>query len=313
MSAVPTPPELPAGLLALPDHGPTWQPWLDGLPRTLARLLEDWELTPDGPATHGVCALVAPVRTPEGRPAALKVTWPHEEAEHEHLALQHWHGDGAVQLLRADPRRWALLLERARSRDLSTVDDVEACEVVGGLLARLHRPAPPQLRPLSAAVAGWAERLAALPRSAPLPHRLVAQAVALGRAFAADPATDGTLVHTDAHYANVLAADREPWLVIDPKPLSGDPHYEPAPLLWNRWGEVAAAPAGVRVAVRRRLDAVVDALGLDPDRARDWVVVREACNALWVLEGAATAGRGLTPAESADLTVAVAVTKAVQD
>jgi len=313
VNPVPNPPALPAGLLALPDHGPTWRPWLDGLPRALADLLEDWDLTPDGPATHGVCAVVLPVRTPDGRPAALKVTWPHDEAEHEPLALQHWHGDGAVQLLRADPRRWALLLERAHRRDLSAVDDVEACGVVGGLLARLHRPAPPQLRPLSAAVAGWAERLAALPRSAPLPHRLVAQAVALGRAFAADPATDGTLVHTDAHYANVLAADREPWLVIDPKPLSGDPHYEPAPLLWNRWDEVVADPAGVRVAVRRRLDAVVDALGLDPDRARDWVAVREACNALWLLEDADAAGRGLTPSESADLTIAVAVTKAVQD
>lgn len=312
MSAAPSPPAVPAGLLALPDRGPTWQPWLDGLPRMLAGLLEDWDLAPDGPTTHGFCAVVVPVRTPD-RSAALKVTWPHDEAEHEHLALQHWHGDGAVQLLRADPRRWALLLERAHRRDLSTVDDVEACGVVGGLLARLHRPAPPQLRQLSVAVAGWAERLAALPRSAPLPHRLVAQAVSLGRALADDPATDGTLVHTDAHYANVLAADREPWLVIDPKPLSGDPHYEPAPLLWNRWEEVAADPAGVRVAVRRRLDAVVDALGLDPDRARDWVAVREACNALWLLKDAIAAGRALTPAESADLTIAIAVTKAVQD
>ena len=36
----------------------------------------------------------------------------------------------------------------------------------------------------------------------------------------------GTLVHGDLHYANVLAADREPWLVIDPQPLSGDPRRQ---------------------------------------------------------------------------------------
>jgi streptomycin 6-kinase len=310
--AVP-PPALPPGLLASPAQGPTWQPWLDALPRSLADLMADWALTPDGPAAHGRCALVLPVRDADFRPAALKLTWPHEQAEHEHLALQHWHGDGSVLLLRADPHRWAMLLERATARDLSTVDDVRACGIAAGLLSRLHRPAPPQLRRLSQAVAGWSGRLAALPRSAPLPRRLVDQAVVLGRALASDPRTDGMLVHTDAHYGNVLAAEREPWLAIDPKPLSGDPHYEPAPLLWNRWPEIAADPSGVRRAVRRRLDATVDGLGLDPDRARDWVVVRQMCNALWVLEGAERSGRGLSGPERDELTIAVAIAKAVQD
>ena len=64
------------------------------------------------------------------------------------------------------------------------------------------------------------------------------QAVSLGRDFVADPASVGTLIHGDLHYENVLAGDREPWLVIDPKPTSGDPHYEVAPLLWNRWDEL---------------------------------------------------------------------------
>ena len=304
---------LPSGLLELADADETWQPWLAALPRTLAGLLEDWALTPDGDAAHGRCALVVPVLTADRVPAALKVTWPHWEAEHEHLALQHWHGEGAVELLRADPRRWALLLERARAFDLSSVDDVEACEVVAGLLARVHRPAPPQLRRLSDAVADWSARLTGLPRDAPLPRRLVEQAAALGRDLAADPATDGTLLHTDAHYQNVLAGEREPWLLIDPKPLSGDPHYEPAPLLWNRWQEALDDPLGVRAAVRRRLGAAVDGLGLDEDRARAWVVVRELCTALWLVEDAARAGRRLTMTDRDDLTRAVTIAKAVQD
>ena len=119
-------------------------------------------------------------------------------------------------------------------------------------------------------------------------------------------------MHTDLHYENVLAADREPWLAIDPKPLSGDPHYEVAPLLWNRWPE-AVGSGDVRWAVRRRLDAVVDAAGLDPDRARDWVVVRQMHNALWCLADASGRPGGLTDADRTTLTVAVAVAKAVQD
>ena len=81
--AVP-PPALPPGLLASPAQGPTWQSWLDALPRSLADLMADWALTPDGPAAHGRCALVLPVRDADFRPAALKLTWPHEQAEHDH-------------------------------------------------------------------------------------------------------------------------------------------------------------------------------------------------------------------------------------
>lgn len=84
-------------------------------------------------------------------------------------------------------------------------------------------PALPQLRTLTSYVDRWTAALAALPRSAPVPRRLVEQAVSLGRDFVADSASVGTMIHCDLHYENVLAADREPWLVIDPKPVSGDP------------------------------------------------------------------------------------------
>ena len=62
---------------------------------------------------------------------------------------------------------------------------------------------------------------------------LVEHAAAVARHLLDDPATDGTLVHLDLHAGNVLAGEREPWLVIDPKAVSGDPHAEPAPVLWN--------------------------------------------------------------------------------
>ena len=111
----------------------------------------------------------------------------------------------------------------------------------------------------------------------------------------------------------MLAADREPWLAIDPKPMDGDPHYEPAPLLWNRWDELADAGPGLRDGVRRRFHAVVDAAGLDEDRARDWVVVRMVLNAHWSVQDAERAGRGLEPDEREWITRCIAIAKAVQD
>src|SRR3954451_13138088 len=121
--------QIPAGFLAYAARGPEWASFLDRLPALLRELLEDWQLVVDGEPTHGYAAVVVPVRTTGGRPAALKVGWPHEEAEHEHLALQHWRGDGAVLLLRADPRRFAMLLERLHAEDLAELWDVEGCEV----------------------------------------------------------------------------------------------------------------------------------------------------------------------------------------
>ena len=299
---------LPDGVLAFAERGPDWATFVERLPKLAAGLLEEWQLTVDGNAMHGYCALVLPVRTAGGRPAVLKIVTPGDESEHEHLALQHWHGRGAVELLRADPHRCALLLERLHPEDLTDLWDVEACEVVAGLYARLHVPAPPQLRPLTMYVERWGTELAELPRNAPVPRRLVEQALALGRDFVADPASTGTMIHTDLHYENVLAADREPWLAIDPKPMSGDPHYEPAPMLWNRWEELAG---DVRRGVRRRFHALVDAAGLDEGRARDWVVVRMVHNALWLLQDEPDVLHRHRSDEW--LTICVAVAKAVQE
>ncbi len=296
--------QLPTTFTAAYGRSDSWARWLEGLPRLVDELVEEWALSPDGPPTHGYGALVVPVRTTGGRPAVLKVGWPHPEAEHEHLALKRWAGDGAVELLRADPKRFALLLERLHPEDLSDLWDVEACAVVAGFYSRLHVPALPQLRTLSSYVEGWTRDLAALPVSAPVPHRLVQQAVSIGRGFVGDGATDGSVIHGDLHYENVLGADREPWLVIDPKPVSGDPHYEVAPLLFNRFEELAG---DVRRGTRARFHAVVDAAGLDEDRARDWVVFRVLCNAMWGLVKADDPG----PHE--DLTMCVALAKAVQE
>jgi streptomycin 6-kinase len=304
---------LPASFVADAGRGPEFADFLDRLPRLVAELLDEWELSVDGEPTHGLCALVVPVHGRDGVPAVLKVGFPHDEGRHEHLALRHWQGNGTVRLLRADPRRWALLLERLHAeRDLTCLWDLEACEVVAGLYPRLHVEPPPQLRRLSSYVEVWTERLAALPPDAPVPRRLVEQAVALGRALVTDRATDSRMIHGDLHYENVLAGDREPWLVIDPKPMAGDPHYEVAPMLWNRWDEVVAS-GDVRDAVRRRFHTIVDTALLDEHRARDWVVVRELHNVLWTLEDAARGHRALDAEDRGWVTASVAIAKAVQD
>jgi streptomycin 6-kinase len=230
------------------------------------------------------------VRTFDGTRAVLKIGAASDVA---HLVLRRWAGDGAVRLLRADPPRRAVLLERLRAESLETVPDVDACEVVAGLYRRLHVSAMPQLRTLTSQLEQWRTDFDGLPRSAPIPHRLVEQAHALARDFADGP--NDAVLHGDLHYGTVLAADREPWLAIAPKPLNGDPHYELAPMLWHRWDELAG---DVRHGVQRRFYRLVDAAGLDEDRARGWVLVRVVREAM---------------RDPANVTKYVALAKAVQD
>ncbi len=304
--------DIPAGLRAFGDRDESRAGWLAALPRLVRDVVEEWELTYDGAPLHGYCALVVPVRTTGGRPVVLKLAWPHDEEEHEHLGLQALQGNGMVRMYRADPNRHVMLLERLHTEDLTTVGDVDACEVVAGLYRRIHIPALPQLRTLTSYIERWTADLESLPNDAPIPRRLVEQAISLGKGFISDAASTGTMVHGDLHYENVLAGDREPWLAIDPKPMAGDPHYEVAPMLWNRWDEVVAS-GNVRDAVRRRFHTLVDTAGLDEDRARDWVVVREVNNAMWTVQDAVDAARGLDAEDTEWITRAIAIAKAVQD
>jgi streptomycin 6-kinase len=307
------PVRLPDGVLGMAGRGPDWAGWVDRLPGIVRGLLESWELAVDGWLMHGYCSLVVPVRTADGQAAILKIGFPDDESEHEALGLTTWAGDGAVRLMRADPGHRAMLLEPLDAHTtLRSVSVAEACEVVAGLYPRLHVPAPGRLRLLTTYVDRWTAALSDLPGHSPVPRRLVEHATSLSRDLVEDPGSVGVLVHTDLHYDNVLAATREPWLAIDPKPVSGDPHYEPAPMLWNRWDEVVAS-GDVRREVRRRFHALVDGAGLDEDRARDWVIVRMVHNASWAVQDAVRAGVSLNRADQEWITTSIAICKAVQD
>lgn len=250
-------------------------------------LVVEWDLRPDGPAIDTAGSRLLPVRA-DGTPAVLKIG----TSEHAHLVLRRWNGDGAVRLLRADPHRRGLLLERLSAQSLLPDDDATA--VVAQLYRRLHVPAMPQLPSVATVLAEWAADFDSLPRSAPIPHRLVEQATALCRDLTTEPAD--SVLHGNLHYGKVLAAEREPWLAVAPQPLNGDPHYELAPMLWTGWDD-----GPTRDDVRDRFYTLVDAAGFDDDRARAWALARIVRRALTAL------------ARPDELTQLITIAKAVQD
>ncbi|MGW6497788.1 aminoglycoside phosphotransferase family protein [Nonomuraea angiospora] len=277
--------EVPAALTEshVKYDGEAGRAWSAGLPALAERYLEEWALRLDGEPRHGVVSLVLPVLREDGTKAALKLQPVTDENATEAPGLRTWAGDASVLLLDSDPGTGTLLLERLEAdRSLSGMpDDMKALGILTDLLARLvSYQAPEGLRRLGdiaqAMLDGVDGAVAKLPRESDR-HWMRYCADAVGE-LVAEPGD--RLLHWDLHYDNVLAADREPWLSIDPKPLAGDPGFDLLPALHNRWDDVVAT-GDVTRGVLRRFDLMVDRLGLDPRRAAGWTLGRVLQNALW--------------------------------
>lgn len=254
--------------------GPSGAEFARRVRRVIIECLDRWHLVVTGPAATGWTAVVLPV-VQDGRPAVLKVGWPHVESAAEHTALQLWGGRGAAQLLAADPGRGALLLERLDAgRTLAGLDAFTACDIVGDLLRRLHMPAPPTIPSLADYLRPHLDRL----DDPSVPRRFAARTRALGTELLDDP--HQVVLHTDLHYENVLAGSREPWLAIDPKPFAGHPGFEFQPLLRNRVDELGTGSA-LRWSVRHRLERAADAAGVDREEARSWTLLHTGLQILW--------------------------------
>ncbi|MFD9905222.1 aminoglycoside phosphotransferase family protein [Streptomyces sp. NPDC059063] len=263
--------------------GEAGRAFIAGLPDLAAETLERWELTPLGDSLHGQAALVLPVAQADGTEAVVKFQVLDEETEGEPVALRVWDGDGAVRLLRYDDTYGTMLLERAGDgRELSTFaaagrdETRQGVVIVAELLARLTAgPAPAGMRTLGdIARAMLDDTPAALKAIAdPAERALVARCADAVREVVGEPGD--RLLHWDLHFDNVLAAGREPWLAIDPKPLAGDPGFDLWPALNNLFDPDD---------VPWRFDAMTEVLGLDRERAMAWTLGRVLQNVLWEVE-----------------------------
>lgn len=250
--------------------------WLERLPRLVDECVEAWSLQWEGLFHPLRLALVAKVKLADGRRAVLKLNKPEAESEHEGEALSHWGGEGAIQLLRQDVERQALLLERCEpGSPLRRLPESEALEVGAQILRGFRRPAPAvhPYRLLPDLADGWAHEIAARWAQLGKPYERSLLDFAIGQVTdLGSTATEAVVLHQDLHAENILRAERQPWLAIDPKPLVGEPAFDAASLLRDRRDELSRDPDPART-IRRRLDALTDGLTLDRNRLRGWGVV----------------------------------------
>jgi streptomycin 6-kinase len=224
----------------------------------MEELVERWQLTVGDEYPPGAAGRVFRVERADGTPAVLKISLPHREAEQEADALQRWNGEGAVRLLERDDARHALLLERCEPGTFLS-ESPGALDVLIDLLPRLWTSAD-GFHTLADEAELWIEHDLQYAQ-----HRDLA--VGLLRELVPSQG-EQVLVHQDLHGENVLAAQREPWLVIDPKPLAAEREFAVAPIV--RSCELGRSKRDVLY----RLDRICADLGLDRERARGWTIAQ---------------------------------------
>ena len=261
---------VPSHLVEASRSAPDGAAWISALPNLVDDLMERWRLTPgEGRLGAGSCSWVAPVVRADGTPAVLKLALPHMEAEHEIAGLRFWDGDGMARLLEADEAASALLLERCLpGRPLRTLPAAAQDDVIAATLRRLwRRPPPGAFRPLAVMIEHWSAGVRAERDRWPDPA-LVEEGLAIF-ADLARPGGDDVLLATDLHAGNVLAAAREPWLAIDPKPFVGDRAYDATQHLLN-------GPERLRLQGERTVERLAGLLAVDAERVRLWTYARLA-------------------------------------
>jgi streptomycin 6-kinase len=255
--------------------------WLAGLPVLVAELLARWECESDGGLLYGGVGVIVPAWRRDVGDVVLKVSFPHPGNEFEPDAFVAWGGRGAVVLHERDDEHFAMLLERAQLTTLAMVDDEDEIAAVAGRISRrLAVPAPPHLPRLQDQATAWAEQLERDSRE--LTHGLSRAAVDAARATIRDlaQAQPDVLIHGDLNARNILRADREPWLAVDPKGYAGDPAYDAGILLKTRALTILTT-ADPAAGLRRSLDIFAGSAELDRERVARWAQLHAVQSAFW--------------------------------
>ena len=259
--------------------------WLRDLPSLVDTLSAEWGFNVDHGFADGTEAFVAAVTMGDGSQAVLKLLIPRTDAleNGEITVLQLANGDGCAALLRADPERRALLLERLgpslHDLDLPIGQRHEILCVTALAFWRqavntgLLNGAEKGQRLIDSITKLWP----AIRR--PCSELAVRHAVECARRrIAAHDDHRAVLVHGDVHEWNVLQAG-DSFKLIDPDGLIVEPEYDLGIIMREDADELLAAESVVD-ASWQRARWLATRCGLDPVATWEWGVVERVSTGL---------------------------------
>jgi len=269
-------------------YGDAGRAWLTQLPGILANCAARWDLTLGQPFPPLTYHFVMTATRTDGYPVVLKICAPTGEYAEESAAIRHFDGQGMARLLATDADNEAMLLERlipgTTLRSIADADDDAATRIAAGVMRQLWRPVTSDF-PFPT-IQQWSEGLKRLRAhygggTGPFPAALIDAAEGIRADFMASLAP-AVLLHGDLHHDNILAAERAPWLAIDPKGLVGEPAYEVGAFLYNP-PAIGRHPDLSRI-LARRLDILANELAIDRARLHGWGLYTAVLSAWWDVE-----------------------------
>jgi streptomycin 6-kinase len=263
--------------------GAAGERFLRELPERLAGVAARWRLALGEPLPIGIGGYLVAARTAEGADAVLKLSPTGGEQDRanalEAWALERWYGEGAVALLRADHVAGALLLERCvPGTTIDVLGDDDMVRSGCAVALALHRAPDLEDRWLLRAAAdevalragAFGDVMARI--GGPLSAHAESVVAAAHEELAA-AAVAPVVCHGDLNPGNLLAAQRVPWLAIDPLPVIAPAAYDAASLVWAKRPWLLEQPDAAAVLVRR-IELAADALDASPHDVWAWTLAR---------------------------------------
>ncbi|EMF27471.1 aminoglycoside phosphotransferase family protein [Streptomyces pseudogriseolus] len=263
---------------ALGETAPEGDDWLERLPELAREAVERRELTVERvQLPGGRSSLVVLVRAADGTPCVLKLAPLRARPESERVALAHWNGRGAVQLLEpvSEGAEGVLLLERLHP-DVSvrTLPEAKALLEAAGTLRRLWVDPPEDFvfETVAERTGRQAKAMRAGADAAPEVAPLVDAALSAREELLESP-PERRLLHGTFRQSKVLSGDRMPWLAVGPDPVVGEHAFDLARLVRDRVEDLIAQPSGATT-TRRRVRRLAESLEVDRERLRGWTLFR---------------------------------------
>jgi len=255
----------------------------------LGRVAEDWGITLGEAYTDvhpGNVVYRCTLR--DGTPAVIK-TEPDRVGEDEFLtgidALVLYAGRGMVQMLQVDRDERIVLMERVVPGGPLWREPIDrALEAAASVMLKLRSPPPdrhsfPNVREYHRA---WPNHIRLYGGLGPIDADLFETSERLFLDLC-ESSAEPVVLHGDLHYGNVLSSERDGWLAIDPKSVTGEPCYEVGDLFRNRIDELYETADPVR-AMRGRVEQVADLTGFDAERIRLWALAQAVLSEVWTAD-----------------------------
>lgn len=259
--------------------------WIEDLPEIIGEIERNWSLEIEKPFPNLSYHYVAPCVFKTGGEAVVKIGFPGEKTTtyNEIKMLEFLDGEGVCKLLGFDEKRFALLLEKLvpgeNLKEICGSDDRKAVEIAIGAMRKFWRKPPTNHDfPL---LEDWFAGFERASETGFAPDYIV-KARRFFEELNSSPETK-MLLHGDFHHENILSAEREPFLAIDPKGIVGDIGYDLSVFLINHANWLKSAP-NLTEKLNDAIRAFSEAFPVEPQNIRKWVFAHSVLSAWWTFE-----------------------------